>query len=654
MSDTPQPERRRGPAQSLFGKICFFAALVSVLPLLVAAWLSLRTATGVAQDLVRQNLAQLAAQVAERVSYTLVSIEADLEILAGLPPGKEALKTFALSQRRELFTETGGSRTRVDVPKYREVALYSSDGAPLLTVVDDVVIADTIPFRPHKNRWCEADDFIAAAVAAAGKPVVTPLVGCHYSVSRYKPGEGRLGPHFDGGVRVSKAVATTGGEGHSVATLVLSELHLAWALQAVSEIAGNETWALMMDREGWVLSHPSEPSMVRGPDRDGTPRTADGFGESGALRLPSAPAPAGPGFENLLARGNANATSSARIQAEGFGDWVAASSPVAVELGPYGPKSPFATVVVLTPHDKVAAVSRELRTSIGLLLLVTLIAALMGSLLLARNLSRPISELAQATAKVARGEVFSLSTQRKDELGDLARAFLQMQLDLDLHKESLRRSERLAAVGGFASGIVHETKNLIAGLGSYLSVLERKVPKELADTLIASMRKTLGEVDALTVRLRGLSAEPTLGPTDLGAVLRESIDQVQAKARERAVALDIGLPGSLHLPRADGGLLVQAFSNLLHNAIEACEGEGRVRIRAEASGDDVLVTIRDTGRGLPAAGASAVVEPFVTTKEGGTGLGLFIVRTVVERHGGRLRLREHDMGGVVATVRLPA
>jgi len=618
-------------------------------------FLSLNSAVGVAEDLIKENLMLQARQVAQRTSYTLVSIESDLDVMGDLPPEDDAYVTFSLSQRRELYSLVKQERRMETVPKYREVAFYAADGLPGTVVVDDQPVRRPTRFVSGDNRWCETEDFVSLALEDPGRTLVTGLIGCHLSEGRYLPAEGRLGLRFSGGIRVSKALVAKNGRVRGVATLVLSQLHLVWAIESLQppeEQEESHAWGMMVDREGWVIAHP-DPRFTAGRNRDGNLVAGEGWDDSKSVNLTGLPMPVGGLFAALLARAGQGLKGTSAIEERGRGDWLVAAHPIQAEIGAYGAEEPFGTVLILYPRAKALEAVTDLRWTFAALIGLTLLLVMIGSAALAGNISRPIRELVIAAKSLGRGEPRQVRMDRGDEIGELAQAFDRMQSDLEVSREALLRAERLAAIGRFVSGIVHETKNVLAGLGNYVSLLERKAPDDIRDKVLPPMKRALDQMDNLVVRLRELSLQPRFAQTDLVSVLQHTVELVEPQAREKGIVLLVDAPGDLELPRGDASLLGQVFLNLLVNALEATPEKGRIVVSARADGQWMVVRVKDTGPGLPEVTHERLLEPFFTTKAGGTGLGLYISASIVERHNGDCTLENHPDGGAVAQVRLP-
>lgn len=648
------PQELHPGGLSLFWKVLLLVAAVSLIPLGVAMLLSINAATNVTEELLQKNLLQMSKQAAERTSYTLVSMDSDLDVMLELPPTPEAFATFSHGQRRELYSEAeDGSRRREDVPKYREVSLFKADGTPAVVVVDDVVMAMPGPWRGAAGRWCEAVDFVSAAVEQPGVAVVSGLVGCHVEVEKYTPAEGRLGERFSGGIRVSKAFLNDHHEVVGVASLVLSHLHLVWALESLqSSEYGTDILPVMIDRQGWVVAHP-DARFTYGLDHVGNVVSGRHFGDGRSVQVTQLPPGAGESFASIIAKTNRGGSANVVVRDFLDGTWVAAAYPVQGEVGAYNSTQPFGTVVVLYPRDKALAVVSRLQGWLVLLGVATLLLVLLGSILLARNVTRPIRNLAVAASAIAQGETLPVPAQRGDEIGDLARSFNRMQLDLEVSREALSRTERLAAIGRFVSGIVHEVKNVLAGLGNYVTLLERRADDDIRTRILPPMRRALEQMDTLVVRLRELSLKPKFEETNICAVLHHALELVDNQARERGIDLNVQVPETLELPHADGSLLGQIFLNLLINALEAVDDGGTVLLHAAMTEEGVVVTVKDSGPGLPNVPIGELLQPFYTTKTGGTGLGLYISASIIERHNGTFSLENHPEGGSLATVVLP-
>lgn len=611
----------------LFWKILILVGVVSVVPLAAAMMLSLDTATDVAVELVQKNLMQHARQVSQRIGYTVVSMESDLDVLARRPVSGESYLPFTLDQRRELYSRKDGRRRMETVPKYREVGFYDPDGYGLAVVLDDRVVTGPGVFRPSDNRWCQQDDFVGRAVATGGEFVYSGLLGCRFPEATYEPAKGRLGQRFDGGLRMSRAVLDQEGGTAGVVTLVLAHLHLDWALESIEEEGEpGALWGAMVDREGRFMAHP-DSGLVSSKV------------ESRLLLW-------------LIAQANEGRHSST-LWNDGEHQWVVACHPVTAQTAGFGRDKPMAHVLVFYPKEKALAVAALLRARFWLLLGVTALLLLLGTVILAGHISAPVRQLAVAALSYARGKPQKVPTARGDEIGDLARSFEQMQRDLEVHRDALIRSERLAAVGRFVAGINHETKNVLGALGNYLKVLERRVDDATREKVMGPMRRALEQLDSLSLRMRELSMEPKFTQTDLVHVLQHTILLVEPQSLNQHVTVEYDGPQHLDLPRADGSLLGQVFLNLLLNAHDAAGRDGRVHVYIIETGAHVVVGVRDSGEGFPPGDLSELLEPFFTTKAGGTGLGLYICRTIAQRHDGELRLSNHPEGGALVELVLP-
>jgi C4-dicarboxylate-specific signal transduction histidine kinase len=161
-------------------------------------------------------------------------------------------------------------------------------------------------------------------------------------------------------------------------------------------------------------------------------------------------------------------------------------------------------------------------------------------------------------------------------------------------------------------------------------------------------------IDRLRTMLR--SRQLDMKPVDLHAVIRESLALVAHEMKARQIEATVNLSSSPCVISGDQVLLQQVLVNLVVNAMDAMAetppARRRVTISTEVTTADVKVSVRDTGRGLPAEIDGKLFAPFVTTKAHGLGIGLAITRTIVDAHGGTIDAHNNPEGGAIFTVTL--
>jgi len=224
--------------------------------------------------------------------------------------------------------------------------------------------------------------------------------------------------------------------------------------------------------------------------------------------------------------------------------------------------------------------------------------------------------------------------------------------------EQVRLKERLAAVGSMAAGLAHELRTPLAGIEVVAGLLRRELAgdcaaRELVDELLEASRRLSRVIREGLGFLR--PAIPEREPVEPESLVFEAVDAARGgAAAEVEVVVRPGLPRLV----ADAGQLRSALSNLLRNAFEAAGASaagGRVHLEvAEAPGGGLVFAVEDDGPGVPAELRDRIFQPFFTTREGGSGLGLAMAQKVAVAHGGSLTLGTGSLGGARFELRLPA
>jgi two-component system NtrC family sensor kinase len=240
---------------------------------------------------------------------------------------------------------------------------------------------------------------------------------------------------------------------------------------------------------------------------------------------------------------------------------------------------------------------------------------------------------------------------RADSLEVEVRLAVKALLD---QQRALARAERLAATGEMAAGLAHELRNPLAGIRMSLSNLSR----DLSDPeLLERLSLVLSELDRLTRLLNDQlseaehAPEPS-GPCDVRTIVDELVRLLRFQVPE-SIGLDVSIESGLHcvLPR---DRFRQALLNLVLNSVQALgEKGGAVTIRAHREADRLVLEVSDDGPGLPPALLKTTAQPFVTHREGGTGLGLAMVRRLALDLGGEFTLENQTPRGALARLVLP-
>lgn len=337
-------------------------------------------------------------------------------------------------------------------------------------------------------------------------------------------------------------------------------------------------------------------------------------------------------------------------------------------------------------------VERRLRTNVGIAILIALITMLLAYLearRIQRGLAAPIDELVRVATDVSETRDYSLRAAKisDDELGQLTAAFNQMlarieQQERDLqtsHAErgALLESERAARAEAerasrtkdeFVATLSHELRTPLTPILGWVEMLREAGPddeqtRRALDVIDRNARLQTQLIDDLLDMSRIVSGKVRLDvlPVHPAEVIEAALGTVRPAAEARQIRLRTVLDPQAGLVRGDPNRLQQVVWNLLSNAIKFTGRGGRVEVRLEQKESRVEITVSDSGQGIPPEFLPHVFDRFrqadssTTRRHGGLGLGLSIVRHLVELHGGQVRAESPGENlGSTFTVTLPA
>jgi len=322
------------------------------------------------------------------------------------------------------------------------------------------------------------------------------------------------------------------------------------------------------------------------------------------------------------------------------------------------------SVLVIERKEEALAAVRRVRSRWTITLACILLVGLAVATLLARQVMEPLEEVTRATSEIASHpdlELPLLPVRSRNEVGQLTEAFNVMTVELKRSHEEALSAAKFAFAGELAAMVAHEVRTPLSVMRSSAQMLADPTARrsannaELVETIVAEVDRIERVVTGLIQLARPLEQRPE--PTPLRAVLARAREFAAAHAEKQRIRISCEFADTARQALCDAEQMYQVVLNLLINALQVLPQGGSIRLRTlpeDAGARTVGFEVADDGPGLPQAIRDRVFQPFVTGREGGTGLGLAFVDRVVKAHRGSVSVRSEPGRGTVFEVRLPA
>lgn len=222
-------------------------------------------------------------------------------------------------------------------------------------------------------------------------------------------------------------------------------------------------------------------------------------------------------------------------------------------------------------------------------------------------------------------------------------------------EEQIIHSEKLASIGRLAAGIAHEIGNPMTSIFSFVQILreseEDNFKKESLDTIYFHVSR----VSEILKQLSGFSKMPAGEPKEcrINEVIETSLNLIQYDKKAKNVTIKKDLNDNIPVLTLDGNQLSQVFVNLILNAFDAIIEDGILEVRSHVADNNVLIEFRDTGVGISKGDLARIFDPFHTTKEKGTGLGLAVSYNIIKKMNGTLSVESEQGKGTTFLIALP-
>ena len=295
--------------------------------------------------------------------------------------------------------------------------------------------------------------------------------------------------------------------------------------------------------------------------------------------------------------------------------------------------------------------------------IMAILVGIAGSIIMARTISKPIKKLVKSAKAISQGNLdLKVDVTSRDEVGVLTEAFRNMAEKLNTHINELIRAEKLAVMGKIAASIAHEVRNPLDAIKGSAEYLQKKYHEDGTITRFTTIIKDeINEVAKFLDEYLQFArpATPRFTPTNINSVLDETLHLAENLIEQNRIKVNKELETDLPLLMADSKQMKQVFMNIILNSIEAMPSGGVLGIhtfKELLNGElkDVAVEFSDTGKGISRDKVEKIFEPFYTTKEEGSGLGLSISQGIIERHKGKIVVESEEGKGSTLRIILPA
>ena len=330
--------------------------------------------------------------------------------------------------------------------------------------------------------------------------------------------------------------------------------------------------------------------------------------------------------------------------------------------------------------DRMASLSadaerREARSTqllVGLGVLTLLVGVLTS--IYARRVLAPLTAVTERAKAVARGDLTPQEVvATNDEIGELATTFEGMVAAIRRARAELVHAERLVTIGKMAAHVTHEIRNPLSSIGLNLELLEEEIARvssvdggpDATDAEPRAMKEAAQLATAIRAEVDRLSRiaeqylsvarrpRPQLDPERVDDLVSELVAFVRPELERSHVGVRVDADADGPEIPLDESQIRQALLNLIRNAREAMPKGGEILIGVASEGATVVITVDDTGPGIPEELRASIFDPFFTTKQRGTGLGLAVTRDIIEAHGGAIACEDRAAGGTRFRITLP-
>jgi signal transduction histidine kinase len=223
-------------------------------------------------------------------------------------------------------------------------------------------------------------------------------------------------------------------------------------------------------------------------------------------------------------------------------------------------------------------------------------------------------------------------------------------------KEQLSRAEHLSTLGGLTAGVSHEIRNPLGIIRSSAELLKKKMDRldtsnKIPDIIIEESTRLNNIITDFLDFAK--PKEPIFSTCRVERILSKNLLSLEAQIQSEGYTVKTCFTENIPEIMADFDMLYQAFLNILINAMQAMPNGGIIHVAVQSHADKVIIFFEDEGEGIPPEALRQIWNPFFTTKEKGTGLGLGIVKNIIESHHGKIRIKNRNCGGVQVCIELP-
>jgi signal transduction histidine kinase len=228
--------------------------------------------------------------------------------------------------------------------------------------------------------------------------------------------------------------------------------------------------------------------------------------------------------------------------------------------------------------------------------------------------------------------------------------------DLQDSFEQIKRADRLSAIGQLSASLAHEIRNPLASIDGAANLIESpQTSEEMRSGSLAIIRKEIQRLNRLLTNLLDFARprRPEFQPAEPGRLFDAIINLADHSAHQKGITIRKDVPPSVPPFECDPEQMKQVILNLAINAVQAMTDPGEIVLSARQKDSCVMISVRDQGAGIPEEDIDKIFNPFFTTKDAGTGLGLSVVHQIVNQHGGTVTAERNPDRGMTFSLLVP-